>query len=224
MRTKGLFKAVRPDGRSRNGLDWNVPIGTVVRADHNVAEVDHGAVCPRHEGDGISIVKTWKGAAQTGFPTARCCTVAINEDDILAEDGYKVRVRAVTVTGWFDAPGLLRRGCARGAYLYGANLSGADLSGADLSRACLSSANLYGANLIGANLSGVDLSRANLSGTGLSGVYLAGADLSRADLSRADLSYADLSGADLAGANLSGADLGDWERSPDGFARKKDLP
>ncbi len=66
-----------------------------------------------------------------------------------------------------------------------------DLPGACLSRAYLYEANLSGADLFGANLSGADLS---------------GADLSRAN---------------LYGANLSRADLGDWERGPDGYARKK---
>ena len=83
---------------------------------------------------------------------------------------------------------------------------------------------LSGADLSGANLSGANLSRANLSQ-----VYLSGANLSRADLSGADLFGADLSGANLSGAylsraNLSGADLGEWERGPDWFARKKNPP
>ena len=86
-----------------------------------------------------------------------------------------------------------------GAYLSGANLSGADLSGAYLSGADLSRAYLSGANLSGANLSRTYLSRTYLSGAYLSGAYLSGADLSRAD-------------------------LGEWERGPDGFARKKVKP
>ena len=55
----------------------------------------------------------------------------------------------------------------------------------------------------------------------LYGAYLSGANLSGASLSGADLSGADLSGADLYGASLSGADLSDWERGPDGYARRK---
>ena len=79
-----------------------------------------------------------------------------------------------------------------------------------LSRANLARANLSAADLSQADLSGADLSQANLS---------AGANLPGADLSRANLS-----GADLSGADLSRADLGEWERGPDGFARKKVKP
>ena len=43
-----------------------------------------------------------------------------------------------------------------------------------------------------------------------------------ADFSGMDLSGTDLRGADLWGADLSGADLGEWERGPDGFARRKE--
>ena len=54
----------------------------------------------------------------------------------------------------------------------------------------------------------------------------AGADfrnmnLSRADLSVVYLSGANLSGANLSGANLSGANLREWERGPDGYARRR---
>jgi len=249
MRTEGLFKAVRPDGTTRNGLDWNVPIGTVVRADHNVAEVDHGSVCSRREGDGISVAKTWKGAAQAGFPTGRCCTVEIDPADVLAEDDDMVRVRAVTVGEWFDAPGLLRRGCGRGADLrnadlYGADLRGADLSEADLYRAHLTGAHLAGAHLAGAHLAGAhlynvdlynvdlynvdlrnaDLYGAHLTGAHLTGADLAGVDLTCADLTYADLTYADLTCADLTEAHLTYANLGDWERGPDGYARRKVTP
>ncbi len=108
-----------------------------------------------------------------------------------------------------------------GAYLSGANLSEANLSGADLSRANLSEANLYGANLYGANLYGANLSGADLYEAYLYGANLSGADLYEAYLYGANLSGADLSRAYLSGANLSGADLGDWERGPDGYARRK---
>jgi hypothetical protein len=47
------------------------------------------------------------------------------------------------------------------------------------------------------------------------------ADLRGADLRGADLYGADLRGANLYGANLYGADLRGWERSDDGFARRK---
>ena len=42
------------------------------------------------------------------------------------------------------------------------------------------------------------------------------------DFSGMDLRGADLSGADLRDANLSGANLGEWERGPDGMARRKE--
>jgi len=48
------------------------------------------------------------------------------------------------------------------------------------------------------------------------------ANLCSADLSGANLPRANLSGADLFRANLSGANLGDYERGPDGYARKKE--
>ncbi len=94
--TTPYFKAVRPNGQTRNGLDWNVPSGTVVRADHNIGTPDHGEVCPKEEGDGISVAKTWFGASQASFPTVRCCTISFDPADVLAEDDHKVRVRAAT--------------------------------------------------------------------------------------------------------------------------------
>lgn len=42
-----------------------------------------------------------------------------------------------------------------------------------------------------------------------------------ADLRGAHLRGAHLGGADLRGADLRGAYLGDWERGPDGYARRK---
>ena len=43
----------------------------------------------------------------------------------------------------------------------------------------------------------------------------------RANLGGANLGGANLGGAYLGGANLDGAYLGDWERGPDGYARRK---
>jgi len=63
-------------------------------------------------------------------------------------------------------------------------------------------------------------SRPHLRGANLRGADLYGADLSGADLYGADLCGANLRGADLRGADLSGADLGEWERGPDGYARR----
>ena len=207
----GYFKAVPPSGVTRGTLDWNVASGTVVRCDHNVTDPDHGDQCPHQEGDGISIAKTWRGAALAGFSTGRCCVVSFDPADVLAEGGDKVRVRAVTVGEWFDAAELLRQGWGAGADLSDANLYGANLYGADLSGANLYGADLYGANLYGANLSGANLSDANLFRANLTGANLSGANLSDADL------Y----GANLSDANLTGANPDDWERGPNGYAQRK---
>jgi uncharacterized protein YjbI with pentapeptide repeats len=112
------------------------------------------------------------------------------------------------------------------AGLYGANLHGARLSGAGLSEANLSGADLTGADLSGTNLRGAYLNGANLSCADLTGADFRGANLNKANLSRADFRRANfrrvsLSEANLNEANLSGANLGDWERGPDGFARRK---
>ena len=147
FKTMQYFKSVKPDGFTRHGLDWNVPTGTIVRADHDLLPSNTGP-CPKREGDGITIAKTFAGAALAGWPTQRCCAVTFDRLDVLGEDQDKIRVRAVRVGEWFDAIDLLRKG-----YGAGANLSRAYLSGADLSRADLSGADLYGANLSGANLS-----------------------------------------------------------------------
>jgi len=87
-----------------------------------------------------------------------------------------------------------------------ANLQGADLRWAGLLGADLRGANLEGADLEGADLRGADLEWANLGG---------------ADLEWANLQCANLGGANLRGAKLEGANLGDWERGPDGLARRK---
>jgi hypothetical protein len=93
--------------------------------------------------------------------------------------------------GWAIAAGLLPAWTMRSWRLRLANLRLANLYGADLYGADLGRANLYGANLYGANLYGADLGGANLYG------------------------------ANLYGADLGGANLGDWERDPDGYARRK---
>jgi uncharacterized protein YjbI with pentapeptide repeats len=103
----------------------------------------------------------------------------------------------------------------------GAKLGRKDLAGADLHWA-----NLYGADLSGASLYEAALSYANLSGADLSGADLSKADLRystlyEANLSEASLNKASLYRADLTGADLSWTDLGNWERGPDGYARRK---
>jgi hypothetical protein len=111
---------------------------------------------------------------------------------------------------WARERGVIPRVSLAYADLSGANLSGADLCGADL----------YGAYLGGAYLRGAYLRGANLCGADLCGADLCRANLRVADLSGSKLSVADLSFAYLGGANLSGANLGNWERGPDGFARR----
>ena len=59
------------------------------------------------------------------------------------------------------------------------------------------------------------------AGADFRNMNLSGADLSGANLSVVYLSGANLSGANLSGANLSGANLREWERGPDGYARRR---
>jgi hypothetical protein len=70
-------------------------------------------------------------------------------------------------------------------------------------------------------LPGADLRMMDLSGLDLSGAELTGVGLSGTDLYGACLIDANLSGANLSGSDLTGANLGDWERGPDGYARRK---
>ena len=79
-----------------------------------------------------------------------------------------------------------------------------------------------GADFRNMNLSGVYLFKANLSGANLCGANLSGAYLFKANLSGACLFKANLSWACLIKVDLSGADLGEWERGPDGYARRKE--
>jgi len=117
-------------------------------------------------------------------------------------------------SGWLRDWGLVPR----------ANLGGANLGGANLRGANLYGASLRGADLRGADLRGADLRGADLRGADLGGADLGGADLGGADLGGADLYGANLGDADLYGANLGDANLGDWERGPDGFARRRATP
>ena len=142
------WKAVRPDLTTRNGFRWYP--GTTVRSDHNL-DPTNTDVCPRQEGDGLCIAKTWAGAASAGFPTLSCVLLTYDPDQVIAEDDDKIRVRGpVHVGDVFDAQALLRAGFGRDA-----DLRNADLRGANLWDANLGGANLEGANLRGANLRGV---------------------------------------------------------------------
>jgi len=81
------------------------------------------------------------------------------------------------------------------------SLAHTNLEGANLARASLAYASLEGASLEGASLEG-----ASLEGAYLAGAYLAGSNLAGVNLARAYLAY---------------ANLGEWERGPDGYARRK---
>jgi len=153
--------------------------------------------------------------------------------------GWLLDKKLIPIANFYEAN--LRGADLQGADLQGANLEGADLQGADLRGAALARSNLEeanlrfsylrgadlrGANLQCANLRVADLYRADLGGANLQGAYLQGVDLRWANLRGANLYRADLEGAnlymaDLQGAYLQGADLGDWERGPDGLARRK---
>ncbi len=205
------WRIVHPDLTSRGGFRWPFP-GHWCEAPGPIKR--HKGACPKAEGDGICVARTWSGATSGGIRSQTCLLVAYAPGDVLGEDAEKVRVRRALVLDVFSAiaglgPGANLSGAnLSGAYLSGANLSGADLTGANLSGADLSGANLSGANLTGANLSGANLSGANLSGANLSGANLTGANLSGANLTGANLSGADLSGADLSGATSPGGPPG----------------
>lgn len=220
---------VRPDFTSHGGYRWPFP-GNWAYPRPSQLEMTTGGACPQFDGDGLCLAKTWKGAASAGIPAVVALLCHYHADDVLGEDADKLRVRKAFVAEVFDPQALIRAGFCAGADLREACLRQADLRGADLCEADLSGADLAGAyltwaNLYGASLGGADLRRADLAGANLRRADLYGADLRRADLTRAYLGGAYLSGANLSGANLAGADLtgavlGDWERGPDGVARR----
>ena len=222
------IKTVRDDFTTRNGFTW--PASGQVEAPGPIIEANTKP-CPTGEGDGICVALTWFGMATGGTPAKTLLLCSVHNDDILGQDGHKLRVRRALVHDVIDGWSLLRehgrganlRGASLryasldganleganlgGANLWGANLWGAYLGGADLTYARLTNANLADANLIYANLRGANLRGANLRGAYLEGAYLEGAYLTGADLTGADLTGADLEGADLEGADLEGADL-----------------
>jgi len=222
------WKAVGPDLRTRNGVRW---FPGTVKPNPTDREMTTGDPCPQFDGDGLCLAKTARGAAAGGIALRTIVFVAYRRGWVLGEDADKLRVSEARCLDVFDVSraslsGAYLSGCdLSGAnlsytYLSGCDLSGADLSGCDLSGAELSGCDLSDASLSGAYLSGADLSDCDLSGANLSGCDLYGADLSGAYLS-GDLSRAELYGANLSGANLSGANLGEWERGPDGMARRR---
>jgi hypothetical protein len=142
----------------------------------------HAGVCPLHEGDGLCVAHTVRGAQSGGqcVSTAVGLIVEYDERSVYATDGEKTRVRKLRVTEIFDPMHLIRLGLC--ADLRGANLRGADLRGANLYGANLRGADLYGANLYGADLRGANLRGANLRGADLYGANLYGANLRGANL------------------------------------------
>ena len=156
------WKATRPDLTTRNGFRWYP--GTTVRSDHNL-HPRNPIPCPAHEGDGLCLAKTFKGATSSRHGLSVLVAVWYDPENVLAETVDKMRVAGeIRVGDVFDMAALAREGRAAGANLSGANLRGADLSGAYLRGANLRGANLRGANLRGANLRGADLSGAYLRG------------------------------------------------------------
>ncbi len=198
------WRAVHPDLRSRDGFRYPFPGQW---ADAGGPILDHNDACPRQQGDGLCVAKTWRGAALGGIPSSTVLLVGYHDDDVYGEDDQKVRVSALLVLDVVDVPGAIRRGWFQGADLRGADLRGADLRDADLRGAYLGGAYLGGADLGGADLGDADLGDADLRG----------ADLMGANLMDANLMDANLRGADLRGANLRGAVASRTTIWPTGF-------
>jgi uncharacterized protein YjbI with pentapeptide repeats len=194
------WKAVDVDHTTRNGFQW--PFTGLVKA---TGPFTHGSPCPRSEGDGLCLAKTFEGASQRGKTTQLVLLVSYLQKDLLGEDEAKLRVKQCRVErpeNWIhDSWKLITK------YGNSANLSLADLGSANLSSAILRFANLSLANLKSANLSSANLSLANLSSVDLSSADLSSANLSSAILRFANLSLANLKSANLSSANLSLANL-----------------
>ena len=142
------WRIVHPDLTSRGGFRWPFP-GNWCDAPGPILPNNVGG-CPRNEGDGICVAKTWSGASSGGIRSQTCLLVAYEPKAVLGEDHEKVRVRRALVLDVFSAT----VGLGPGADLTRAYLTRANLSGANLTRANLSGANLTGANLTGAYLTG----------------------------------------------------------------------
>jgi hypothetical protein len=201
------LRVVNPDFTSSRGFRWPFP-GSWAEASGPF--LDHRGPCPRAEGDGICVARSWRGMASAGIPAITVLLVGWRDADRLGEGADKVRARRVFVVDVTTVGAMLKvREVGEGADLHGSNLGGVNLRGADPG-----SANLSGADLRDANLRGANLGDANMNGANLGSANLSSADLRYADLRYADLRCADLSGASLRGvylrdADLSGADLRD---------------
>ena len=237
------WRVVNPDFTSSRGFRWPFPgseeASTVVLPEP-ARGFSRGDPCPKFDGDGVCLAKTFRGAASGGMPAVTGLEVEFSPADVLGEDDDKLRVSKCRVIDVFDVQAVIRAGFCpnlgganlwyanlrdanlRGAYLAGAYLTRTDFTDANLTDANLRDANLGGASLRGASLRGANLRGATLWGADLGDANLGDADLRDANLGGANLRGANLRGADLGGANLRGADLGDASANrltvwPDGF-------
>jgi hypothetical protein len=194
-----LRKRVNLDGTTRDGFRWPVGVGGWVEQEGPA----DGAQC----GVGLHLGKTAAGLSSGGsLDEALMLACGYLPEDVLGEDGDKVRVRRCYVLPvHLGMAAVMRNGWGAGANLRWANLRGANLYGAYLRGANLRGANLYGANMYEADLRGANLIGANLYGANLYGANLYEANLRGADLRGANLIGANLYGAYLRGANLRGA-------------------
>ena len=104
MSTTTAFKFVSKDGTTRNGYRWPiVTTGEPVRVEASNPTV-HDDPCPQHDGDGLCLARTIRGAQSGGIRMVEAVGlyVTFDEADVLASDDEKIRVSAVTVTGCFD--------------------------------------------------------------------------------------------------------------------------
>ena len=145
MTTRTAWRACHPDLRSSHGYRWPWPGNEATAPLPDGAEFTRGEPCPRFEGDGLCLAKTWRGAASGGIPAITCLLVEFEQADVLCEDDDKIRVSRCRVVDVFDGPALIR-----GGWCLGADLRYADLRRADLRRADLGGADLGGADLRGA--------------------------------------------------------------------------
>ena len=125
MTTRTAWRACHPDLRSSHGYRWPWPGNEATAPLPDGAEFTRGEPCPRFEGDGLCLAKTWRGAASGGIPAITCLLVEFEQADVLCEDDDKIRVSRCRVVDVFDGPALIRGGWCLGADLRGANLGGA---------------------------------------------------------------------------------------------------
>ena len=119
------YRACHRDLRSRNGFRWAFP-GQWTEAAGPFGQ--HDSACPIHEGDGICIARTLRGAGSGGIPGGTYLLVAYCPADVLGEDTDKVRVKRALTLDVFTFAVFIGPGAdLRDANLYGANLGGANL-------------------------------------------------------------------------------------------------